>query len=67
MKWMNVWMKWTNEINEWMKWMYAWSTWMNEWNQWIQGDCQVISIFKKIFIFIKLKVLDDTLFHGFTG
>ena len=31
----------------------------------IQGDCQVFSIFKKLFIFIKLKVLDDTLFHGF--
>ena len=33
----------------------------------IQGDCQVFSIFKRLFIFIKLKVLDDTLFHGFTG
>ena len=27
----------------------------------------MISIFKKLFIFIKFKVLDDTLFHGFTG
>ena len=27
----------------------------------------IFSIFKKFFIFIKFKVLDDTLFHGFTG
>ena len=47
----------------------------SSWNALIQDGgkyhekayCQVISIFKKLFIFIKLKVLDDTFFHGFTG
>ena len=27
----------------------------------------IFSIFEKFFIFIKLEVLNDTLFHGFTG